>query len=161
MTSTPSTPSPHQTGSRAERRGTIVVGVDGSEPSRDAIRWAYRQAELTGAHLRAVMSWELPTTAYWYPFPEGMDLQEATEEVLEKTLRETLGASPAVPVTAVVVKGHPAPVLLQEAEAADLLVLGSRGHGEFTGMLLGSVSEHCVTQANCVVVVVRTKPAQS
>lgn len=137
--------------------GTVVVGVDGSEASLDALRWAYRQAQLTGAHLRAVMSWDVPATVYWYPFPEGMDFQTATEEALEKALHGTLGDNPAVPITSVVVEGHPALVLIEEAEGADLLVVGSRGHGEFSGMLLGSVSEHCVTQANCPVVVVRTK----
>jgi nucleotide-binding universal stress UspA family protein len=140
--------------------GTIVVGVDGSEASRDALRWAYRQAELTGARLRAVMTWEVPATAYWFPFPEGLDFQKATEEVLAKTLQETLGDKPEVELISVVVEGNPAGVLIGESGSADLLVVGSRGHGEFTGMVLGSVSEHCVTQANCPVVVLRSKPAQ-
>ena len=157
MSTAPSTQTGPGPGSPAGASGTIVVGVDGSEPSLGALRWAYRQAQLTGSHLRAVMSWDIPATVYWYPFPEGMDFQTATEEALQKALHATLGANPAVPVTAVVLEGHPAPVLIQEAEGADLLVVGNRGHGEFSGMLLGSVSEHCVSQANCPVVVVRTK----
>ena len=143
----------------ADAAGMIVVGVDGSEPSREALRWAYRQATLTGAHLRVVMSWDLPATIYLGPFPEGTDFQKATEDALDQTLDETLGNDRAVSLTTLVLEGHPAPVLLQQANEAELLVVGSRGHGEFTGMLLGSVSEHCVTHATCPVVVVRTKPA--
>ncbi len=156
MTIAPST-QPEPGPSSPTGGGTIVVGVDGSEPSLDALRWAYRQAGLTGAHLRAVMSWDVPATVYWYPFPEGMDFQAATEEALGKALHAVFDDNPTLPVTTVVVQGHPAPVLVHESEGADLLVVGSRGHGEFSGMLLGSVSEHCVSQANCPVVVVRPK----
>ncbi len=133
----------------------MVVGVDGSEPSLAALRWAARQAELTGAELKAVISWELPSAAYWVPFPEGLDLEASARKTLASALEETLGPDPAVPVTQVVAQGHPAPVLIDEAAGADLLVVGSRGHGEFAGMLLGSVSEHCVAHAHCPVVVVR------
>jgi nucleotide-binding universal stress UspA family protein len=158
VSTTPTTAPVEEDGPRAGRPGTIVVGVDGSEASLGAVRWAYRQAELTGAHLRAVMSWDLPNTAYWVPLPNDLDLQKATEEALDRALREAIGDKPVVPLSKVVVEGHPAPVLLQQAEGADLLVVASRGHGEFTGMLLGSVSEHCVTHATCPVVVVRAKP---
>jgi len=160
MNGTPSTGPEPGSEAPAGTAGTIVVGVDGSEASRDALRWAYRQAKLTGAHLRAVMSWDVPASAYWFPFPEGLDFQKATEEALAKTLHETLGDKPAVELISVVEQGNPAAVLIRESDVADLLVVGSRGHGEFAGMLLGSVSEHCVTQANCAVVVVRGKPAQ-
>ena len=160
MNSIPSAGQVHENGPRVDEGSTVVVGVDGSGPSLGALRWAYRQAQLTGAQLRAVMCWDLPNTAYWVPLPDDMDLQKATEEALHRALHETLGDNPAVPVKKVVVKGHPAPVLLQQAHDAALLVVASRGHGEFTGMLLGSVSEHCVTHATCPVVVVRTKPAQ-
>jgi nucleotide-binding universal stress UspA family protein len=159
MNGTPTAPTESNSDARSTAAGTIVVGVDGSEASRDALRWAYRQAELTGSQLRALMSWEVPTTAYWFPFPEGLDFQKGTEEALAKTLQETLGDKPVMPLTPVVVEGNPAAVLIRESGAADLLVVGSRGHGEFTGMLLGSVSEHCVAQADCPVVVVRGKPA--
>jgi nucleotide-binding universal stress UspA family protein len=139
----------------AEQRPTIVVGVDGSGSSRQALLWAARQAGLTGARLRAVMSWHLPSTAYMMPLPDGLDMQKATAEELDRTLHETLGDNPGIPVTTVVVEGHPALVLLDAAKDADLLVVGSRGHGAFAGMLLGSVSEHCVTHAHCPVVVIR------
>jgi nucleotide-binding universal stress UspA family protein len=136
---------------------TIVVGVDGSEASRDALRWAAQQAALTGAQLRVVMSWYIPTSAYWLPMPEDIDAEKATRDILDRTLHETLGDTPTISVSTVVAEGHPAPVLIDQSQDADLLVVGSRGHGEFTGMLLGSVSEHCVSHAGCPVVVVRPK----
>jgi nucleotide-binding universal stress UspA family protein len=55
-----------------------------------------------------------------------------------------------------VVEGHPAPVLVEASKAADLLVVGNRGHGEFVGMVIGSVSEHCAANAHCPVLVHRT-----
>ncbi|MGW4395945.1 universal stress protein [Amycolatopsis nivea] len=75
---------------------------------------------------------------------------------LRRTLDETLGDQLAVPVSPRVVKGHPAEVLTEAAKDADLLVMGSREHGEFTGMLLGSVSQHCVQHVQGPVLVVRT-----
>lgn len=140
---------------------TIVVGIDGSDPSKKALRWAARQAQLTGARLRAVMTWEIPNMAYWAPLPEGLDLEKDARRALEATVDEVLGSDPGIVVTPVVVGGHPAPALLEQAADADLLVLGSRGHGEFTGMLLGSVSEHCAAHAPCPVVVVRGREASS
>lgn len=137
----------------------IVVGVDGSESSKEALRWAAGQAELTGDDLRVIMSWEIPSMAYWAPLPEGLDFDKETRTALHKTVTEVLGDSPTVSLTEVVREGHPAPVLLDESNNAELLVVGSRGHGEFTGMLIGSVSEHCVTHASCPVVVVRSRRA--
>lgn len=136
---------------------TVVVGVDGSEPSNEALRWAARQAELTGSQLRVVMCWELPSMAYWAPLPEGLDLEKDAQVALHRTVLDVLGAAPAVKVSEVVCEGHPAPALLAESADAELLVVGSRGHGAFTGMLIGSVSEHCVTHATCPVVVVRSR----
>ena len=135
----------------------IVVGVDGSDASKDALRWAARQAELTGASLRAVMTWELPTFAYGAPiaFPADMDLAGGSRTTLDQIIAETLGANPAVEVSITVIVGHPAPELLKAAQTAELLVVSSRGHGSFAGMLLGSVSEHCVAHSPCPVVVVR------
>lgn len=135
--------------------GPIVVGVDASEPSKSALRWAFRQAEMTGAPLRVVMSWDLPATAYWAVIPEGLNFEADTRKVLDETVNEVLGPDPGVDVTAVVTEGRPAAALIDESKGASLLVVGSRGHGAFAGMLLGSVSEHCVSHAHCPVVVVR------
>ena len=138
----------------------IVVGVDGSDASKDALRWAARQAKVTGASLRAVMTWQVPVGTYAAPMalPGGYDFGPEAERTLDESIREVLGEHPGVEVSAVVIEGHPAPKLLEAAADATLLVVGSRGHGAFTGMLLGSVSEHCVAHAPCPVVVVRHSP---
>jgi len=137
-------------------RPTIVVGVDGSEPSRRALRWAARQATLTGAGLNVVTTWEFPATYGWAPpYPPGFDPEGDTRRAAQQTVDEVLGASPGVPVELTVVEGHPAPVLVEKSEGAELVVVGSRGHGAFAGLLLGSVSEHCAAHALCPVVVVR------
>lgn len=136
-------------------RNVIVVGVDTSESSKEALRWAAEQARLTGSDLRIVMSWFLPAGAYWVALPGDVDFEGDTRKALAATVEQTLGSDPAIPLEMVVVQGSPAPVLIEESKKADLLVVGSRGHGAFTGMLLGSVSEHCVSHAACPVVVVR------
>ncbi|MDA8284033.1 MAG: universal stress protein [Actinomycetota bacterium] len=142
------------------RAGRIVVGVDGSDASKDALAWAARQAELTGASIQVVTAWHVPMAAYSaaVSVPTGYEFEQQARKVLDATIVAVLGDQPNVQVTTSVVEGHPAPELLAAAAAAELLVVGSRGHGAFTGMLLGSVSEHCVTHAPCPVVVVRHSP---
>lgn len=133
----------------------IVVGVDGSAQSKGALRWAAGQAELVGADLKVVMCWDFPSFAYWVAIPEGMDLEGDTRKALDDEVAEVLGSKPTVAVSKVVRQGRAASILIEASRGALLLVVGSRGHGEFAGMLLGSVSEHCVTHADCTVVVVR------
>lgn len=134
----------------------IVVGVDGSESSLHALEWAARQAELTGDVLEVIATWEWPPNYGWaVPLPEGWDPQADVTRVLTDICDRLHQAHPAVNLRPRVVEGHPAPVLVEASSGAALLVVGSRGHGEFAGMLLGSVSEHCVAQAHCPVVVVR------
>lgn len=135
----------------------IVVGVDGSDASRDALRWAVRQAERAGASVQAVMTWHVPTDYGAMP-TEYYDLEPQAKKTLDATVQEALADHPGVPVAALIVQGHPAPALLDAAANAELLVVGSRGHGAFTGMVLGSVSQHCVSHAPCPVVVVRHSP---
>ncbi|MGA2522398.1 MAG: universal stress protein [Acidimicrobiales bacterium] len=140
----------------ASERPTIVVGVDGSEASRRALQWAARQAGYRGAELNVVTTWEFPTTFGWAPpYPPDFDPEADTRKALEDTVADVLGPSPEIPVRLTVVEGHPAPVLVKKAEGAELLVVGSRGHGAFVGMVIGSVSEHCAAHAPCPVVVVR------
>jgi nucleotide-binding universal stress UspA family protein len=137
-----------------ERR--IVVGVDGSKSSARALSWAVQQAELTGAVLEVVTTWEWPTSYGWgLVIPEGWSPTDDAQKVLDEALGSLAEAHPGVTIRPVIIEGHPAPVLVHESEGADLLVVGSRGHGEFAGMLLGSVSEHCVTNAHCPVLVLR------
>jgi nucleotide-binding universal stress UspA family protein len=146
--------SEHRTGSR------IVAGVDGSPSSLSALRWAVRQAGLTGAAVEAVLAWQYPVAigGYgWAPtgLDSGFDFKENAEKVLAGAISSAVNPGGGVPVRARVVEGNPARVLLDAADGADLLVLGSRGHGGFTEALLGSVSQHCVHHAHCPVVVIR------
>jgi len=133
----------------------IVVGVDGSEPSLNALRWAGEQARMTGATLRVLTTWQVATGTGWVPtFPVDYDPQAVARQALDEAVTETLGADPDVAVERIVKEGHAAPVLLAAAKDADLLVVGSHGHGAFAGMLIGSVSEHLVRHAPCAIVVV-------
>jgi nucleotide-binding universal stress UspA family protein len=145
---------------QADAGRRIVVGVDGSPSSLAAVRWAARQARLTGATVQAVMAWHLPLMAGGYAWPpvgvlETTDFGKLADRVLTHTIDAALGADTAVPVTKLVREGVPARVLLDAADGADLLVLGSRGHAGFTEALLGSVSQHCVHHAACPVVIIR------
>jgi nucleotide-binding universal stress UspA family protein len=136
--------------------GVIVVGVDGSKPSLDALRWAANQARLTGATLEVTTTWEFPTSFGWAPaWPPDWDPSGDARKALAQVVDEVLGSDPGFEVRQVVLEGSPALSLIHAGEKADLLVVGSRGHGEFAGMWLGSVSEHCATHAPCPVVIVR------
>lgn len=138
----------------AQSRGRIVVGVDGSSGSRAALQWAISEAQLRQAPLHAVMCAptdsgarlsDLPSSSPG-PDPAGLGalLDEATAAA------GTVG----VTVTGSVMHGNPGQVLIAAAIGADLLVVGSRGHGRVVGTLIGSVSQLLVTQAPCAVIVV-------
>ena len=136
----------------------ITVGVDGSEPSIEALRWAADQAELTGSELETIAVWEWPTSFGWAPpYPSDFNPAADAQRVLDETLGPIRHDHPDVVINEKVIEGRAAPILIEASKQAELLVVGSRGHGEFSGMLLGSVSEHCVTNADCPVVVVRAR----
>ncbi|MEU0099428.1 universal stress protein [Streptomyces sp. NPDC006267] len=138
--------------------GRIVVGVDGSDSSIKALHWAVRQAELTGATVEAVNSWEYPATSWasMMPgIPEDFDPQAMATVALTEALEEALGAEGSAAVSKIVVIGNPAQVLLDRAQGAELLVVGARGHTGLKATLLGSVSLHVTQHAPCPVTVVR------
>ncbi len=136
--------------------GHIVVGIDGSPPSLDALSWAARQAELTAAHLEVLLCWEWPSSYGWaVPIPDDFNPEGDIRRTLETTVAPLRAAHPGVDVDARVVRGHPAPILVEASKDADLLVVGNRGHGEFVGMVIGSVSEYCAAHAHCPVLVHR------
>jgi nucleotide-binding universal stress UspA family protein len=139
------------------RRGRIVAGVDGSAPSKKALRWAARQAELTGARLEAVMVWAVASTAFplTTPIPVAYDGGPQAEEQLEAIISQVRREFPTLEISSVVREGWAGRELVAAAENADLVVVGSRGHGAVMGLVLGSVSEYCVTHAQCPVVVIR------
>jgi len=141
--------------------GRIVVGVDGSTPSKAALAWALEEARLRDASVQVVHAWQFPAVglttfgAAALPVIAPEDLEHAAEETVQQMLAAVADRAKAVEVTSSVERGHPAEALVAAAKGADLLVVGSRGHGGFTGMLLGSVSSHVVHHATCPVVVVR------
>jgi nucleotide-binding universal stress UspA family protein len=136
--------------------GRIVVGFDGSQSSLDALAWAAHQAVLTGGTLEIIMTWEWPSSYGWaVPIPDDFDPKSDVGEVLDAAVARTSADNPGLKVETRLISGHPAPTLVEASKGADLLVVGSRGHGEFVGMLVGSVSEHCVTNAHCPVLVHR------
>jgi nucleotide-binding universal stress UspA family protein len=130
----------------------IVVGIDGSASSIDAFRWAVHQAHLTGSALEAVMAWQYPTGVT--PVG-GHDLEAESRQALGGAIEGAFSSAPPVQAIRVVEEGEPAPTLVRRSKDAALLVVGSRGHGTFVGMLIGSVSQYCVSHAHCPVVVVR------
>src|SRR5262245_15569003 len=142
------------------RMNEFVVGLDGSDESRMALRWAAAVAGAAGVPVRAVPAWAPPRTGV-LPIgpvpapPEEMD--ERTQQAITTIAEETLGSAEAVTTT--VLRGAPAAALLQTVTPDSVLVLGSRGLGGFTGLLLGSVSQECVEYASCPVVVVRNDRA--
>jgi nucleotide-binding universal stress UspA family protein len=139
----------------------IVVGVDGSDSSRKALRWAYEEAAHHGASITAVSTWHPPALPMTPPYgavpPEGYVSQPKQDalDLLERFVSGLDVREPAVDVRTEVEEGNPAEVLIERSTEADLVVVGSRGYGGFKGMLLGSTSQHLVAHAGCPVVVVR------
>jgi nucleotide-binding universal stress UspA family protein len=124
----------------------IVVGIDGSGSSIDAFRWAARQAQVTGSVVEAVMAWQYPAGVV----PAGTeDFEAESRRALDGAIEGAFSGAPPVQVTRVVEEGEPALTLVRRSTNAALLVIGSRGHGAFVGMLIGSVSQYCVTHAHC------------
>ncbi|MEU8920184.1 universal stress protein [Kitasatospora sp. NPDC048545] len=145
-------------GSRAlpARECRIVVGIDGSAPSKAALRWAVGQAVLTGASVHAVAAWEYPSLYGWSAPMVDDGFEQTAGRTLSAEIDEVLGPERPVAVRESLVLGHAAEVLLDAAEDADLLVLGSRGRGTFARTLLGSVSARCAVHGSCPVVIVRS-----
>jgi nucleotide-binding universal stress UspA family protein len=141
----------------------IVVGVDGSDESRDALRWAVDEARVHGASVAAVHAWQAPP-----PVPEMgpmptydisilPELREISDRLIASVVKEVVGEGSDVPVEPSAVEGPAAAVLTDSARDADLLVVGSRGHGGFTGLLLGSVGQQLAHHSPCPVVIYRRR----
>jgi nucleotide-binding universal stress UspA family protein len=149
--------------------GRIVVGVDGSEGSHEALRWAAEQAALRGSSLEVIYTYETEPGAAAYAYDETMSVEVWQRARADIEVRERQAADRAqalvtsmvegltgIEVEALAVEGrHPAQALLERAEGAELLVVGSRGRGGFKSLLLGSVSQQCAQHATCPVVIVR------
>jgi nucleotide-binding universal stress UspA family protein len=136
----------------------ILVGVDGSASSTEALAWAAAQAQASGGTVECLTSWIWPSAYGWdIALPDDLDPAADAQRVLDEALAPVRAEFPEVAFTTTVVEGRPSPSLVEASRRSDLLVLGSRGHGEFAGMLLGSVSAHCTAHAHCSVVVHRPK----
>jgi nucleotide-binding universal stress UspA family protein len=139
----------------------IVVGVDGSDGGRLALHWAVREASTRGGAVQAVTAWECDDLD-----PAHADDPAEMRQHAEHVLADEIAGLPSsgVVIAAEVVEGRPAKVLCTAARDADLLVLGGHGHSRVWHTVLGSVSEECVRDSTCPVVVVpsgRPAPART
>ena len=144
--------------------GVIIVGVDRSAGAEEALRFAFEEAQLRQATLRAVHAWQFgyigaPSLEGAVPvLGAGLDEHRiAAGAVLDAMVREAIPDAGDVEIERRVVEGAAAAVLVEESRGADLLVVGSRGHGGFAQLLLGSVSQQCAHHAECPVVIVRPR----
>lgn len=136
---------------------TIVVGVDGSPGSQEAVEFAAREAAAHGATLRLVSAWEIPPSVLsngGVPSEIYDNLEAEARRTLDAAAARVLEIDPTVAVEQRTVEGHAGNALVDEAETADLVVIGRRGHGALTELLLGSISHQVADHARCPVVIV-------
>jgi nucleotide-binding universal stress UspA family protein len=139
----------------SSRRSRIVVGIDGSPCSNEALRWAIAEAARRQQPLVAVAAWSwLDQTGEFDPDYGADDVTATTEATVARARRDS-GVNTDVDIEIRPVNDHPAPALIEASSEANLLVVGSRGLGGFRELMVGSVSNSCVHHAHCPVVVVR------
>jgi nucleotide-binding universal stress UspA family protein len=141
------------------RKSLIVVGTDGSDHSQRALEFAAEEAHLRGAAVRVVTAWHVPAAVYGSRFARMVSpsveesSQHGAEEVANVSAEKLCARGLEVETS--VCHAQATDALVQEAKDADLLVVGSRGHGGFSGLLLGSVGQQCAHHAPCPTVIVR------
>lgn len=143
------------TETKENMKSRIVIGLDGSDASKDALRWAVRLAPTLNARIEAIVAWESPAMTGW----DGGTLtqlqpDESAKEILKESLDSVFGPIHPADVTGSTKQGHPTAVLLEASKGAEMLIVGSRGLGGFAGLLLGSVGSCCAEHATCPVLVV-------
>jgi nucleotide-binding universal stress UspA family protein len=139
---------------KLDRPPRVVVGVDGSDESKQALRWAAHFAASTGARIDAVTAWQYPGSFGWSAVPVDWDPRRDMEKTLAEAVDQVFGALRPKDIRLAVLEGNAAKVLLDESNGALMLVVGSRGHGGFAGLLLGSVSANLAEHATCPVLVI-------
>jgi nucleotide-binding universal stress UspA family protein len=139
-----------------DTRHLIVVGVDGSDGGRRALDWAIGEADARGAAVEAVTAWSWdglefgPVTA-----TNPQEAKERAVRMLDDEIRTLVARHGShLPIATEVVEGSPGAALARAGRSADLLVLGSHGHSRVRRTVLGSVSEECIREATCPVVVI-------
>ena len=146
-----------------DRADEIVVATDGSRPSRAALSWAVREARSSGRRVCAVRVFD-PTFLYSPPAPvfESIAVARAAErEALHDAVTGTVGTHEGVRLTEEVLQGEPAPEIIRRSEGAAMLVMGSHGRTRIGTTFLGSVSAACVHRADCPVLIIPPKAADS
>jgi nucleotide-binding universal stress UspA family protein len=142
------------------KRTNVVVGVDGSPASKAALRWGARLAGALHHDLHVVIAWEYPAEfGLGPPVPSDWSPEGEALKVAEDAVREVFGRHRPEHLTVTATEGMPSLVLVDTSRDADVLVVGSRGHGKVAGLLLGSVSTACAEKAHCPVLVVHETPA--
>lgn len=132
----------------------IVVGIDGSLGSSRALRWAVHEAQIRSASVKAVYAWQYPPVGAFVMGP-AKGFEVVAHEIVDATTEHARRLAPEVTFTAVASFGAAVPTLLAECHGADLLVVGSKGHGGFRAALLGSTAQQCARHATCAVIVAR------
>ena len=137
---------------------TIVVGIDGSEGGAAALEFAAHEAVLHQARLRVITAWQVPYAAYAGGLMPPSNLRETVQQEAEALASQAADSAaelePSVYCEHEAVEGHPAQVLKDESRNASLVVVGSRGHGGFASLLLGSISHQIALHAHCTVAIV-------
>jgi nucleotide-binding universal stress UspA family protein len=136
-------------------RPRIVVGLDGSDSSIEALRRAVRLAQALNASLEGVIAWSYPLAMSAYAVTALPGLEDSARTIAAEVADQVFGSDWPEWFTLEVRQGNAALALMKESDGAEMLVVGSRGHGGFAGLLLGSVSAECARHALCPVLVVR------
>jgi nucleotide-binding universal stress UspA family protein len=136
----------------------VAVGVDGSDCSYEALSFAVDEARRRHARLLVVTAWTVPLAAYDGAFAPGIDLsffEAGAELIAREAVARAREAAPELEVDVRTPNEQPAEALLEAARGADLVIVGSRGHGGFASLMLGSVSQQVAQHASCPVTIVR------
>ena len=136
-------------------QGHIVVGIDGSESSKNALRWAAKLAPTISDSIDVFVVWEYPAMLGWEGgIPDWLRPDEDAQKVLDATLKSIFGEVLPKGLVGRIQQGHPASFLLDASKSAAMIIVGSRGHGGFSNLLLGSVSSACAEHAVSPVLIV-------
>ena len=134
---------------------TVVAGIDGSDESQRALRWAAEYVQKVGGLVHAVSVWHQPVQ-FGYRLPTSdSELEQRARQQLDKVTEAVSAEFPSVDIRERLIRGHVVDELVGLSPQADMMVLGNKGHGAFTGMMVGSVALKLVHHARCPVLVVR------